>query len=735
MKIISAIVLVCNYSGFNFSQDQIPAIKKEPGTFKRILKTAPATTLTKIHQSLVHYNSHNGLSIVHLPTGRAMINSCKFFIWCIALLLCTNGFAQSSPVKKNEKPVVEISVHQNLSSDEVVTLSRTYQDKALWFKEMPHFNRDSTVYYFDKAALLLQNSKPLQYKRLAELYLDITDRANRSHNFNIVDSLAPIGWAYYEKIPENKKDKVLGYDLLINWALIKIIRGEPKQGLELFVKALDLLKDDKRPEIQLKILKDKGRFYYQYGLPEEEEIAIQYIRKSIIGYENSDYPEKQEALVTAYKVLTYYYEESNPDSTDYYMNQFQELLPQITNPFHHTWYYYSMGNHLINRKKYEEAKSYLIETIQVLEKYNLTTIDIYQFAHSRIGDIAREEGRYDEAISYYEKARNSSIAINTKANTAYFIQKLFNIYELKEDYKTALEYYKEWSEANNIIEVERNERSLRESELQVNVLKQDKELAANQQKQTIYTVALIIGALLLALLYRNYRLKQSSNQKLRALNGELAEKNVLLDQRNAENELLLKEIHHRVKNNLEMVKSLIALQSAQIDDPATKDAMIASQNRVQSMGIIHQKLYQGTNLGSIEMKDYFLNLGEGILDSFNAEDRVKIECAMDNLELDIDTAVPIGLIVNELLTNALKYAFPKQQQGVINISLEKSSNQNLRLEVTDNGIGKTAGLAPRGTGFGSQLVQLLTLQLNGKMREHNDKGTHIEFDFMIQKSA
>ena len=734
MKIISAIILVCNCSGFSFSQDQISCDEKGQGGLKRILKTAPASTLAHIHQSLANWKSYNRLfSIVHINlTSKGMIN---FFVLSTALLFQANGFSQSSLVKKNTKTVVEMSVPQDLSSDEVAVLSRAYQDKALWFKEIPHFNRDSTVYYFDKAALLLQNSKPLQYERLAELYRDITDRANRSHNFNVVDSLAPIGWAYYEKIPENKKDKVLGYDLLINWALIKIIRGEPKPGLELFVKALDLLKDDKRPEIQLKILKDKGRFYYQYGLPEEEEIAIQYIKQSIIGYQNSDYPEKKEALVTAYKVLTYYYGESNPDSTDYYMNQFKELLPQITNPFHHTWYYYSMGNNLINREKYEEAKSYLIETIKLLEEYNLTTIDIYQFAHSRIGDIAKAEGRYDEAIAYYEKARNSSIAINTKANTAYFIQKLFSIYELKEDYKTALEYYKEWSETNNIIEVERNERSLRESELQVNVLKQEKELAANQQKQTIYTVALIIGALLLALLYRNYRLKQSRNQKLRALNGELAEKNVLLDQRNAENELLLKEIHHRVKNNLEMVKSLIALQSAQIDDPATKDAMIASQNRVQSMGIIHQKLYQGTNLGSIEMKDYFLNLGEGILDSFNAEERVKIECAMDNLELDIDTAVPIGLIVNELLTNALKYAFPKQQQGVINISLEKSSNQNLRLEVTDNGVGKTVGLAPKGTGFGSQLVQLLTLQLNGKMRERNDKGTHIEFEFMLQKSA
>ncbi|MCY2687608.1 histidine kinase dimerization/phosphoacceptor domain -containing protein [Salinimicrobium sp. TH3] len=627
-----------------------------------------------------------------------------------------------------------MSLAQDLSSKEVADLSRAYQDKALWFKEMPHFNRDSTVFYFDKAALLLQNSRPLQYERLAYLYRDITDRANRSHNFNVVDSLAPIGWAYYEKIPKNRKDKILGYDLLTNWALIKIIRGEPKQGLELFVKALDLLKDDPRPEIQLKILKDKGRFYYQYGLPEEEEIAIQYIKQSINGYQNSNYREKKEALVTAYKVLAYYFEDSYPDSTDYYMNQFKELLPQLTNPFHHTWYYYSMGSNLINRGKYEEAKSYLIKTIQLLEEYDLTTIDTYQFAHSRIGDIAKAEGNYDEAIAYYEKARNSSIAINTKANTAYFIKKLFSIYELKGDYKTALEYYIKWSEANNIIELERNERSLRESMLNVNLTEQEKELAAKKQQQTIYVVALIIGALLLGLLYGNYRLKQKSNEKLKILNGELADKNVLLDQRNAENELLLKEIHHRVKNNLEMVKSLIALQSAQIDDPATKEAMIASQNRVQSMGIIHQKLYQGTNLGSIEMKDYFINLSEGILDSFNAEERVKIECAMDKLELDVDTAVPIGLIVNELLTNAIKYAFPEQQQGAINISMEKDRDQNIKLEVKDNGVGKTAGLAPKGTGFGSQLIHLLTRQLNGKMKEYSEKGTRVEFYFVLKKS-
>ena len=183
-----------------------------------------------------------------------------------------------------------------------------------------------------------------------------------------------------------------------------------------------------------------------------------------------------------------------------------------------------------------------------------------------------------------------------------------------------------------------------------------------------------------------------------------------------------------------MVKSLIALQSAKLEDGASKEAMLASQNRVQSMGIIHQKLYQGENLGSIEMKDYFMNLSEGVLDTFNAEEKVKIECAMDQLNLDVDTAVPIGLIVNELLTNALKYAFPDGVKGQINISLVKENN-DLLLKVTDNGIGKTEGSKPKGTGFGTQLIQLLTQQLNGTISEEHSNGTAVFFNFKNFKTA
>ncbi len=624
---------------------------------------------------------------------------------------------------------------QSLSTEQVVALSKAYQEKGLYFREMPHFDRDSTVYYFDKAADLLQNSEPIHYRLLADLYRDITDRANRSHNFIVVDSLAPIGWSYYEKIPDDEKDKVLGYDLLINWALIKIIRGEPKPGLELFEKAIELLKDENRPEILLKILKDKGRFYYQYGLPEEEEIGVQYLKESMMGYQNSDYPEKNEALIIAYKLLFYHYETSSADSSIFYLNKVEELLPQITNPFHYSWQYYAMARQLIKKGEYEEAQAYIYKNIQLLEDYKLTTIDVYQFAYAQLGDIAEKQGRYDDAIGYFEKAKNSSIQINTKANTASFIEKLSSLYALNGDYKTALEYYMEWAATNESIEVERNERSLRENELLVNVLRQEKELSAKQQEQTIYSIVLLVGTILLVLLYRNYRLKQKSNLKLEALNGELAHKNTLLDKRNAENELLLKEIHHRVKNNMEVVSSLLQLQSSHIDDPSVQAAMLSSQNRVKSMGIIHQKLYQSEHLASIEMRDYFINLSENILDSFNASGKIKVECNMAKLILDVDTAVSIGLITNELLTNSLKYAFEGKDSGTIKISLTPISADNerkdidLQLLIADDGIGKAPDQLAKGTGFGTQLIDLLTRQLDGKLTYENNNGTVVSLLF------
>ncbi len=391
------------------------------------------------------------------------------------------------------------------------------------------------------------------------------------------------------------------------------------------------------------------------------------------------------------------------------------------------------ANALKRMGKLDEAKAAYEQALAQAKDVNYGNA-IYVIT-GNLGEINLLLGNYEDALNYQLQTVATQEKEGDVSNLTEGYHHLSSIYEKLENYQLALEYQKKALIMRDSTAKMESDKTMSELMTQFETEKKDQtitsqntQIAQQEKTQMLYIVIgsiLAISLLGMVLSFRNIRKKRKA---LQILNAEL-------DSKNKQNELLLREIHHRVKNNLEMVKSLIALQSAQLEDSATKDAMIASQNRVQSMGIIHQKLYQGTNLGSIEMKDYFLNLSDGILDSFNAENKVKIECAMEQLELDVDTAVPIGLIVNELLTNAIKYAFPNSENGKISIQLEQKTKDTLHLKVTDNGIGKVIGLAPKGTGFGSQLIKLLTQQLNGTMEEHAEEGTTVSFEFKHQSAA
>ena len=228
---------------------------------------------------------------------------------------------------------------------------------------------------------------------------------------------------------------------------------------------------------------------------------------------------------------------------------------------------------------------------------------------------------------------------------------------------------------------------------------------------------------------------EERTHQLKAMISNLTKTQNELSTKNNENVLLLKEIHHRVKNNLEVVSGLLALQSAKMDDPDMQEAMLASQNRVQSMGILHQKLYQSEHLAFIEMKNYFENLCLNILDSYNETERIKVNIEMKEIEFDVDTAVPLGLIVNELITNALKYAFPAGERGNIEVSLKNLDKDHFQLKISDNGVGKLLHSKAKGTGFGTQLVDLLTGQIDGKLIEDVSNGTVIMINFRRQIAA
>ncbi len=197
-----------------------------------------------------------------------------------------------------------------------------------------------------------------------------------------------------------------------------------------------------------------------------------------------------------------------------------------------------------------------------------------------------------------------------------------------------------------------------------------------------------------------------------------------------EKEVLLKEIYHRVKNNLQVISSLFDLQLDHIDDDKARAAIKTNQNRIGLMAIIHEQLYQSPDLSMISFPGYIRNLIMSLFESYGVDyDRVAFEVGGDDVYLSIDAAIPCGLIINELVTNSLKHAFPQGEKGVISIEISAINDRYL-LTVSDRGIGIPEHIDLRKSGgLGWQLINLLIDQLNGSIRRQSEKGASFRIEF------
>lgn len=198
-----------------------------------------------------------------------------------------------------------------------------------------------------------------------------------------------------------------------------------------------------------------------------------------------------------------------------------------------------------------------------------------------------------------------------------------------------------------------------------------------------------------------------------------------------EKTVLLKEVHHRVKNNMQVISSLLNLQAQHIQDKEARAMFEDSRNRVKSMALIHEKLYQSENLAQIDFAAYIKNLTQHLASSyFERSRRIDLDLKIQNVLLGVDQAIPCGLIINELVSNALKHAFPRQKEGKIRIVFQSDGNGGLNLEVSDNGIGlpKSIKLEESET-LGLQLVTTLVNQLDGNLEIKRNGGTSFRIDF------
>lgn len=243
---------------------------------------------------------------------------------------------------------------------------------------------------------------------------------------------------------------------------------------------------------------------------------------------------------------------------------------------------------------------------------------------------------------------------------------------------------------------------------QIAALQLENETLAHHQDGLVRSSVIIATIMLLVLLYLSYSIYRINISRIRLLN---------------EKEWLLKEIHHRVKNNLQIAMSLLNTQTHYLDNEKAVEAIRQSRNRMFAMSLIHQRLYQLDNLELIHMDRYIPELIDYIEDSFARDRDICFRSDIDPIRLDVAQAVPIGLIINEAVTNSIKYAFPNRDGGTIVVLLKYLEGNEILLEIADDGVGVERGFdIKRTNSMGMQLIDTLIQQLEGEMNIQNKDG-------------
>lgn len=244
-------------------------------------------------------------------------------------------------------------------------------------------------------------------------------------------------------------------------------------------------------------------------------------------------------------------------------------------------------------------------------------------------------------------------------------------------------------------------------------------------------LSLITGTIIMGAIYGEYLVEL-------ILHGKLTTKKLRV--KNEENEILLKEIHHRVKNNMQVVSGLLSLQSGFIDDPQTKEYFRLSQDRIKTMGIVHEMLYEESDFTTINFYEYLNRLLNELIVSIKGEDKgINLDIHISNVDLNIDTSIPLGIIINEIVTNSLKHAFPNGRKGTISIQVEKLNHPYFVMYLSDDGVGLPSDINfDKSSSFGLSLIKSLAHQLKGEVEfDPTDKGTRyiLQFQEIVKRKS
>ena len=445
---------------------------------------------------------------------------------------------------------------------------------------------------------------------------------------------------------------------------------------------------------------------------------------------------------------------------------------ELANKYNHVTGLAALENNLaviaeIN-EDYEEAVKKNITSLN-LEKSDENNIGIITSLYN-LGNLYLTLSKYDNSVSSFLQSLEISLGLGEDFLIKEIYYRLAELYAHTGEYKKALDAHKKYSEMNyelNIADLQ-TRFEVGKKRYEVELLKKQNTIL-NLQKSRMWMGMLSLGILVIVMIWVNAskskvnralkvevhersrtenelkKIKSELEQRVTLRTSELTRLNEslqkeVIDRRQyqeklelslEEKDVMMKEIHHRVKNNMQVISSLLKMQANYIDDEAIVGIFDDSYHRVKSMSLIHEKLYRSDDLARIDFQDYVRSLTSLLMNTFTPACQIDFEFDLKNILLDVNIAIPCGLIINEIITNSLKYAFPEREHGKVLIQMTHDLFSGYILRIKDNGIGLPDDFDVNKTrSLGMRLVYLLSEdQLEGKVDITSDNGTEFTITF------
>ena len=375
-----------------------------------------------------------------------------------------------------------------------------------------------------------------------------------------------------------------------------------------------------------------------------------------------------------------------------------------------------------NSGNYDKSLENLQEPINYYHKNNTYGGYAEAMALEKKGEILYEKKDYAQAqqitLKSLQLVDNQPQSLELRVEVTDLLRK---IYDAQNNIPAAYQTQKQWRVLYDTLTNQNARKTVATLQTQFETVQKEtqiKELDEQNHAQQTQLIWAISGltVLLISLIGGFYLYRKLNQNKLK------------VEEQSQQLTTLMKELHHRVKNNLAIVSSLLSMQSNRLEDKNAAKAVREGQMRVQAMSLIHQRLYKTDDVSTVNIKDYFTELAESLMQAYGySSDDFELNIEVENPALDVDLAIPLGLIVNELITNSFKYAYEGIERPSLHIFLK--NDKNITLKIQDNGIGIDEKLvSQKSNSFGQKLIKGLSKQLKGTYKFENNRGTYFELN-------